>query len=463
MPRFRHESRLPFPPDQVFAWHARPGAFERLAPPWAKVRVRERHGTIRDGDEVAMNLEWGPLRFVWHVRHRDFTESRGFTDEQVMGPFQHWTHVHRFEPDGDRGTRLVDEVEWKPPVSGSDLLATPVVERQLERLFAFRGVRLGSDLSLHDRWRDRPRLAVAITGASGLIGSALRAFLTAGGHRVVPLVRGRDRARREEGAVYWDPDAGEIDVDGLDGVDAVVHLAGEPIVQLPRWTADKKRRILDSRVRGTELIARTVATRHDGGLRTLVSASAIGYYGDSKDEVLTEEACPGKGFLAEVTRAWEAATRRASGAGVRVVLLRTGPALSPVGGMLEKVLIPFRMGIGGRVGNGRQYVPWVDLDDVVGSILHTLMEDPLQGPINVCSPQPISNATFADTLGRVLARPTLVPVPALVVKTVLGEMGEEALLYSLRAQPARLLQTGYAFRMEGLEESLRFQLGRVIG
>ena len=461
MPRFRYETRLPFPPADVFAWHERPGAFERLAPPWTTVRVRERSGTIREGDAVALEYERGPLKFGWSFRHRDYAEGKGFTDEQVSGPFQRWVHQHRFEDDGMGGTRLVDEIDWEPPASGAamDSLATPVVEAELERVFFFRAQRLRNDLTLHARWQGRPRLSVAITGAHGLIGSALRHFLTTGGHRVVTLVRSAEQARREPGAIPWDPDRGEIAPGALAGIDAVVHLAAEPIVQLPRWTDEKKRRILESRIRGTETIARAIATEHAGGPRVLVSASGIGLYGDRKDEMVTEETPSGKGFLAEVVRAWEAATRRASGAGVRVVLHRAGPALSPAGGLLEKVLIPFRMGIGGRVGSGKQYVPWIDLDDVMGIQLHALMTD-LAGPINVCAPHPVTNAAFADALGRVLGRPSLVPVPALMVKTGLGQMGEECLLWGQRARPARLLQAGYTFLMEGIEQSLRFQLGR---
>jgi uncharacterized protein (TIGR01777 family) len=459
MPRFRRETLLPFAVDEVFAWHARPGAFERLTPPWSVVRVRARSGTIRDGDQLEFDFERGPLRFSWRFRHRDYDEGRGFTDEQVTGPFQRWVHSHRFEGEGRDGTRLIDEIEWEPPAAAVEALSTPFVERELERVFSFRATRLRNDLAQHARWRERPRLAVAITGASGLIGSALRSFLTAGGHRVVPMVRSQEEARREPGAVYWNPERDEIAPDALLGVDAVVHLAGEPLVQLPRWTAEKKRRILESRVRGTELIARAIATAHRGGPRALLSGSGMGYYGDRGDEVVTEESRAGKGFLAEVTRRWEEATGRARGAGVRVVVQRAGPVLSPAGGMLEKILIPFRMGMGGRVGSGRQYVPWVDLDDLMGIMLHALMSD-LDGPINVCSPNPVPNATFADTLGRVLGRPTLVPVPALVVRTALGEMGEETLLFGQRGKPARLLRSGYAFRFEGLEESLRFQLGR---
>ena len=274
------------------------------------------------------------------------------------------------------------------------------------------------------------------------------------------LVRSGGRARAQRGTVYWSPDRDEIDAEGLRGVDAVVHLAGEPLVQLPRWTAEKKRRILESRVRGTELIARAVATLHEDGPTTLVSASAVGYYGDRGNEVLTEEASSGKGFLPEVVQAWEGVTRRASGAGVRVVLLRTGPVLSPAGGMLEKMIPPFQMGLGGRVGSGRQYVSWLDLDDMLGIILHAIMDKTLQGPVNACAPHPVPNATFAGALGRVLGRPALLPVPALAIRAALGEMGRETLLAGQRAKPARLLESGYGFLFEGVEDSLRFQLSR---
>ena len=225
-------------------------------------------------------------------------------------------HSRRFEPDGDVGTSVLDEIEWEAPTAG---IEDARASHELKRLFAFRERRLWNDLTLHGRWRERPRLAIAITGAGGLIGSALGHFLEAGGHRVVRLVRSREGALAHEDAVYWNPEGDEIDAAGLRGVDAVVHLAGEPLVQLPRWTAEKKRRILESRVRGTELIARAVATLHEDGPTTLVSASAVGYYGDRGNTVLTEEASSGKGFLPDVVEAWEGATQRARGAGVRVL------------------------------------------------------------------------------------------------------------------------------------------------
>ena len=460
MPLFRHEFRVPHRPDPVFAWHTRPGAFERLTPSWLTMRLAAPPAAHPDDAELTIAVARGPVRFDWRLRRRDLAEGRRFTEEQVAGPFQRWVHTRHFEPDGAGGTRVLNEIDFEPPAGGAGTgLAAPTVLAELERVCAFRAARTTHDLALHERWTAQPWLTVAITGASGLLGTALRAFLASGGHRVVALVRDRERAAAAD-SIYWNPEGEEIAPDALVGIDAVVHLAAETLVQLPRWTADKKRRILESRVRGTALIARAVATAHQRGPRVLVSMSGAGYYGDRGEELLTEESRGGKGFLADVCKAWEESTRRARGAGVRVVNLRAGPVMSPAGGMLEKVLIPFRMGICGRVGSGRQYVPWINIDDMMGVFLQALMDARLDGPVNACAPNPVTNATFADILGRVLGRPTLVPVPTLVVKAGLGEMGVETLLASQRARPARLLGAGYAFLIEGLEESLRFQLGR---
>lgn len=463
MPRFVHEFRIPRPSAEVFAWHERPGAFERLTPPWMKVVVRARTGTVRDGGELELEVGRNGVSFAWRLRHRDYEEGRTFTDEQVKGPFRRWVHVHRFEDDGADGTRIVDEIDWDVPAGRAVYgLAVPVVERELSRVFSFRKRRLSDDLRDHAVWMHRSRLSVAVSGAGGLIGSALSNLLTTGGHRVRPLVRSREAASTIPGALYWSPARGEIDRDGLRGVDAVVHLAGEPIVQLPRWTPAKKRSILESRVRGTELISGALAGLRGAGPTVLVSSSAIGYYGDRGDEVVDEETDPGRGFLAEVTGEWESATRLASSVGLRVVVQRQGPALCPAGGMLGKLMIPFRVGVGGRVGSGKQYLSWIDLDDATGAILHAVMDDQLQGAVNVCAPEPVTNAEFADALGRVLDRPVLVPLPAAVVRAGLGEMGKEVLLFGQRVHPTRLLDAGYRFRFERLEDSLRHQLGRCL-
>jgi hypothetical protein len=249
-----------------------------------------------------------------------------------------------------------------------------------------------------------------------------------------------------------------VDARALEGVDAVVHLAGEPIFGL-RWSEEKKGRILESRKAGTEFLARALA-----GLvrrpRVLVSGSAVGFYGDRGAEVLTEESTPGNGFLSKVCRAWEAATEPAERAGIRVVRLRTGMVLSATGGALGTMLLPFKMGVGGRLGSGRQYVSWIDLDDQVGLIYHALRTGQVRGALNATAPHPVTNASFTDTLGRVLGRPTLIPVPALGVKGLFGEMGEALLLHGARVLPRKAEATGFEFRYPGLEDSLRFQLGR---
>ncbi len=258
--------------------------------------------------------------------------------------------------------------------------------------------------------------------------------------------------------MYWNPAAGEIDANALTGVDAVVHLAGTSLAA-GRWTDDRKRSILKSRVLGTELIARTLAEMSPRP-RVLVSASAVGYYGDRGQELLDEQAKSGSGFLAEVCRAWEGATREAERAGVRVVHLRCGLVLSPAGGALGQMLLPFKVGLGGRIGSGRQYVSWIDVDDLVGLYLHAIYTESLAGPVNATAPHPVSNATFTSALGRALGRPTIVPVPALAMKALFGQLGTETLLWSQRVMPRKAVGSGFPFFYEGVEESLRFQLGR---
>ncbi len=243
-----------------------------------------------------------------------------------------------------------------------------------------------------------------------------------------------------------------MNADRLDGHDAAVHLAGEPIVG--RWTPAKKARILSSRSGGTRLLSCTLA-RLKQPPNVLVSASAVGFYGDRGDETLTEEAAPGSGFLPQVVRAWEAATEPAQAAGIRVVHLRFGIVLSPTGGALPRMLLPFRLGLGGSVGSGRQFISWVALDDAVRAVTHAIEAAGLAGPVNVTSPHPVTNADFARTLGRVLRRPALCRVPACVIRLMLGEMGRELLLSSARAVPARLLASGFSFRHPDLEGALR--------
>jgi uncharacterized protein (TIGR01777 family) len=297
---------------------------------------------------------------------------------------------------------------------------------------------------------------VLVTGSTGLVGSALLPALTHSGHRVTRLVRSQPRSG--EAAVRWDPAAGTVDVAGLVGLDAVVHLAGENIASA-RWTPEQKAKIRDSRVKGTQLLCQSLAQLAQPP-KVLVCASAIGYYGDRGAEVLREDSAPGSGFLAEVCRAWEAATEPAAQKGIRVVRLRIGLVLSATGGALKKMLPPFRMGLGGKIGSGQQYMSWIDLDDLVGAILHALTTEPLAGPVNGVAPNPVTNLEFTKTLGRVLGRPTLFPMPAFAARLAFGEMADALLLASTRVVPTRLSATGFTFRYPQLESALRHVLGK---
>ena len=297
-------------------------------------------------------------------------------------------------------------------------------------------------------------MRIMISGASGLIGRALTRALVAAGHQPVALVR---RAPRE-GEVQWNP-AEPLDPAKLIGCAAVVHLAGKNIAGY--WTEKFKREVRDSRVQGTLTLATAASEsyRQTGQPSVFLSASAIGYYGDRGNELLTEESSPGSGFLSDVTQQWEAATNPARDAGLRVVNLRFGVVLARDGGALPSMLLPFRLGLGGRVGNGQQYWSWVSLEDVVGTILFALEKDSLRGPVNVVSPEPARNEEFIRALGAALHRPTILPLPAFVVRTLMGEMGDTALLGSTRVEPAKLNAAGYAFRHPHLQHALQAALG----
>jgi uncharacterized protein (TIGR01777 family) len=291
-------------------------------------------------------------------------------------------------------------------------------------------------------------MRVAVSGASGLIGRALVERLRGEGHTVARLVRSTRDA--QPGDVRWDPDAGTIDAAALEGIDAVVHLAGENVGS--RWTEEKKRRIRDSRVKGTRLLAETVF-RLARRPRVFVQASATGIYGDRGDEVLTEDSAPGGGFLAEVVRDWEGASGHAESAGIRVVRLRFGVVLTGRGGALERMLLPFRMGVGGRIGSGRQWMPWISLDDAVEVVVRALRDERLHGAVNAIAGS-ARNADFTEALARALHRPSIFSVPGFGLRAVMGEMADETLLSSQNAQPVRLQQIGHVYHHPTLDVAL---------
>lgn len=454
---FDARSQMPVSAPELFAWHTREGAFERLTPPWETLEVLERRGEgIREGAQAVMRMRLGPVPRKWVARHTRYEEGFLFQDEQVSGPFSRWVHTHRMLPDSSTASVMEDAVEYALPLGAlGQGVGGGFARRTLERMFSYRHTLLRADLQRHAAFAGAGPLTVAVSGASGMVGAALVPFLTTGGHRVRRLVRGRAEAAR--GDVAWNPSRGEIDAAALEGVDAVVHLAGENVAQ--RWTPAAQERIRRSRTEGTRVLCEALA-RLQRKPRVLVCASAVGFYGDRGDEHLTEASGSGEGFLASVVRDWEAAAAPAREAGIRVVHLRIGVVLDARGGALAKLVPAFLMGGGGRVGSGQQWLSWVSLEDVLGLAHFALMTPGLSGPVNAVAPQAVRQEEFARTLGRVLSRPSVFPLPAVAVRTVFGQMGQEALLDGAHVLPEAAQRQGYSFLHPGLEGALRFTLGR---
>ncbi len=299
-------------------------------------------------------------------------------------------------------------------------------------------------------------MKILVTGSHGLVGSALVPTLANAGHTVIRMVRPPMKPGEKE--ILWNPQTGFVEKEKLEGFDAVVHLAGENI-STGRWTAGKKARIRDSRVKGTQLLAKTLAgLKHKP--KILASASAIGFYGNRGTEVMSERNSPGSGFLAGVCVEWEAATEPARQAGINVVHLRFGVILSSKGGALAKMLPPFKLGLGGKVGSGFQYMSWISITDVVGAVMHVLKSKELSGPLNIVSQQPVTNLEFTKALGRVLSRPTVFPLPAFAARLAFGEMANELLLSSTGVIPSRLIRSGFTLQHNNIEEALQRMLGR---
>lgn len=300
-------------------------------------------------------------------------------------------------------------------------------------------------------------MKILVTGSTGLIGRSLVSFMTARGHQVVGLVRpSSSPGSRLAEAIPWNPERLMLDATRLEGLDAIVHLAGENI-GARRWTESRKIRIIDSRVKGSQLLVTALCRLHSSP-RVFIAASAVGYYGNRGEEWLTEDASPGQGFLADLSVRWERATSAAAEKGIRVVHLRMGMVLSGSGGALDRMLPPFRLGLGGPIGDGRQYLSWIAMDDVLGAILHLLDRQELAGPVNVTSPNPVTNLEFTKTLGRVLSRPTVARLPAFAARLAFGQMADELLLSGARVRPEKLLNSGYLFRYPELEAALRHVL-----
>ena len=444
-------SPMPVSADALFAWHERAGAFERLTPGFMPAKVISRSGGITNGSRVTLGIPVGPLTTTWEMEHVGYVKGREFRDVQRRGPFAHWEHIHMMEPAADGTSVLDDSITYALPLPPfGDAVAGWFTKERLARLLQWRHSLTRMDLERHAAFASSAPLRIAITGASGFLGSTLAAFLTTGGHTVVRIGRGAGND------FSWDPSRGVLDPRALEGVDAVIHLAGASVAE--RWTDAWRREIRESRVQSTRLIAQTIA-RMPVKPKVLLSGSAVGIYGSRTNEVLDETSSLGNDFLGEVGIEWERETRAASEAGVRVVHLRTGIVLNPAGGALAKMVLPFKAGVGGKLGDGTQWMSWISREDWIGAVYHALHTHAVSGAVNLVSPEPVTGATFAETLARVLGRPNLLPVPAFALTTLFGDMARGTILASQRAMPRALETSGFRFLHPTLSSALRFELG----
>lgn len=457
---FHRSSVIDVSAEELGRWHFRAGAIHRLIPPWETIKVVREAAPLVDGARAEIRIQKGPVGTTLIAVHSEVDPPRQFVDTQERGPFGSWRHVHRFIAEADGRATLDDAIAFDPPFGLlGRLIPSALMQRELARQFAFRHARTAGDLRRHAeiaaRFGDRP-LRFGVTGANGLVGRQLCAFLSTGGHEVVRFVRGEPRDATERRWNPADPDNG-VAAGALDDLDVIVHLAGEPIAE-GRWTEARKRAIRDSRVLGTSTISRAIA-RADRKPSAFICASAIGFYGNRGEKWVDERSAPGEGFLPDVVRAWEDSTVAARDAGVRTVHLRLGVVLSAAGGALAKMRTPFLLGAGGPIGSGQQGMSWISLDDILGAILFAARNPVLEGPVNAVAPNPLPQRGFARVLGRVLHRPSFAPLPAFVVRAIFGELGQRLLLEGAFVRPTVLEREGFRFAHPSLEEALRLELG----
>ncbi len=454
MPEIRFRLEVPDSPQTVWDWHMHPGAFARLVPPWDPLEVLEWEG-IHDGARQVFQLRALGVRQTWIAVIDRFEPPHVFRDSSLKGPFAEWRHTHTMEPTAQGGTVVDDHIVYRLPLGGlGQAVGGGFALGKVRRGWAWRHHRTRWDLDRHRPFREQGPKVFAITGATGFVGRSLCAMLTTGGHEVRRVVR---RGTGADDEILWSPARGELQADKLEGVDAVIHLAGSPIAV--RWTPETMGMIRDSRVQGTDLLARALA-----GMQrkpsVFVSGSAVGFYGyQDGAEPKPEDAPLGDGFAASVCSDWEAAAAPAQDAGIRTVFSRTGVVLRPDGGALAQMLPAFRAGTGGPIGGGEQYFPWITLDDMTGALHHMAFTEALEGPVNAVSPGVCSQRSFASALGSALSRPAFVPAPAFVLRAAMGQMAEELVLGGQNVVPQKLLDSGFAFEAPQVREALDRVLG----
>jgi uncharacterized protein (TIGR01777 family) len=461
MPIYEHKATFEAPVDQLWAWYDSPGAFRRIMPEWEGIQPVEA-GALVDDAKTRFRIRLGPLRPMWVARHHGVVSGEVFNDVMEKGPFGAWDHEHRFIGINDTSSQLDDTIQWRLPFHPLTFWTAPfTVKGRLKQMFAYRTLRVRNDLERINAFAHLPRQNILISGSTGLIGLQLCAFLQAAGHHITRLVRPSTVLppdAKGDATVVWNDQTGEVISGSLSGFDTVIHLAGAGIGD-KRWNAKRKDLIKTSRTVPTAHLANLLA-KAEQPPKAFLCGSAVGYYGNRGDERLTESSEPGDNFLAETCMAWEASATPAIEAGIRTVFLRTGIVTTPMGGALQKLLLPTNLGAGGPVGGGKQYYSWISLDDQIYAIHHLMMKDGCEGVYNLTAPNPVTQKAFAKVLGKVMRRPAFAPAPGFALRLLLGEMAQALVLDGQRVEPTRLVESGYVFTHNDLESCLRQCLGR---
>ena len=431
------------PCDFAFAWILYPGVLKRLLPPWVKVDFLP--SIPCNKTQVGLKVYIGPFFFKWILEHDNFKLNQEFKDKQITGPFKRYLHTHRFIPIDSQSCILSDQIEFD-----SVYFLEKLIAKRFVRLLKWRQKIMKEDLELIYKYSSVP-LKILVSGASGFMGSELTTFLRLAGHNVIRLVRHKQEIGSD--TLYWDPVEGWFSKQDFEGFDAVFHLAGAPIAH--RWTKKYRKKLSTSRCRDTWLLSQ-VLSRLYSPPKIVISASAIGFYGDCREKKVTESSSAGEGFLSSLCQQWEASLEAVEQRGCRVVNARFGVVLGAKGGMLRQVLPFYHLGLGGRIGSGNQYLSWIGIDDAISALYHLLMTESLNRAVNLVATYPVKQKEFASILAAKLRRPHFFHLPSALISLTLGDMGKEMLLASAQVYPQKLLESGYSFRYPNLQEALNW-------
>ena len=447
MTLYEKRTVMPLSAKDLFAWHERDGAFERLTPPWEHLKLEHKDPSLQVGSETHFKIQKGCFSISWIARHTQYVPNKEFVDIQVKGPFKKWVHHHKMIPIDKHTSEMYDLLNFETPLG----LGKKIAFSKVKQMFQYRHTLLKNDLEVQQQFKAAP-MTVAVTGASGMIGTSLCAFLKTAGHKVVPI----SRSSQLPNGIQWDPESGSINQSKLEGLDVLINLAGDNISK-GRWTQKKKKRIRDSRVKSTRLIVNALNNLKNPP-KVFISISGVGYYGTNPESISTEQTSPGNDFLASVCAEWEQAANQFKRG--RCVIPRLGVVLSSSGGALAKISQFFKLGLGGVIGKGDQKMSWIALDDAIYSLYRMMIDSSLIGPINLCSPNSTTNYNFTKSLAKVLKRPAVLSLPSVFARLAFGQVADATILSNSQARPKVLEKSNHRFYYPELDSALKHTLGR---